>query len=220
MTIISAMMIITKYSLPTIDFATRYSTRYSDFLLQPYSNPTRSKRSLLVCAWLKVIDIEILTTRFLLFPNKFLRHITNEENFVELENPPRFRQRQLLLDLWLSPFLLSQIHFHRFTFTFSLSLSYFHLFTFTDSNNNSCSWIFCESRCQRTPHSYSLTQPPNLNNHFGLLVKSFTFTRGKDFLFCTDVLLNFLCCTYFLVLLIVLVNCFISWIFSCCKYFL
>ena len=37
--------------MPTIDFATRYSTRYSDFLLQPYSNPTRSKKSLLVCAW-------------------------------------------------------------------------------------------------------------------------------------------------------------------------
>ena len=51
MTIISAMMMITKYSLPTIDFATRYSTRYSDFLLQPYSNPTRSKKSLLVGAW-------------------------------------------------------------------------------------------------------------------------------------------------------------------------
>ena len=33
MTLISAMMIITKYSLPTTDFATRYSTRYSDFLL-------------------------------------------------------------------------------------------------------------------------------------------------------------------------------------------
>ena len=50
MTIISAMIIITKYSLPTIDFATRYSTRYSDFLLQPYSNPTRSQKSLLVGA--------------------------------------------------------------------------------------------------------------------------------------------------------------------------
>ena len=37
MAIISPMMIITKYALPTIDFATRYSTRYSDFLLQPYS---------------------------------------------------------------------------------------------------------------------------------------------------------------------------------------
>ena len=50
MTMISAMMIVTKYSLPTIDFATRYSTRYSDFLLQPDSNPTRSKKSLLVGA--------------------------------------------------------------------------------------------------------------------------------------------------------------------------
>ena len=37
--------------MPTIDFATRYSTRYSDFLLQPFSNPTGSKKSLLVCAW-------------------------------------------------------------------------------------------------------------------------------------------------------------------------
>ena len=51
--IITAVMIITKYSLPTVDFATnkndlltatRYFTRYSDFLLQPYSNPTRSKK--------------------------------------------------------------------------------------------------------------------------------------------------------------------------------
>ena len=57
MTIISAMIIITKYSLPTIDFATRYSTRYSDFLLQPYSNPTRSKKSLLVGAWSSVMLI-------------------------------------------------------------------------------------------------------------------------------------------------------------------
>ena len=48
--IITAVMIITKYSLPTVDFATRYSTRYSDFLLQPYSNPTRSKKRLLVGA--------------------------------------------------------------------------------------------------------------------------------------------------------------------------
>ena len=37
--IITAVMIIAKYSLPTIAFATRNSTRYSDFLLQPYSNP-------------------------------------------------------------------------------------------------------------------------------------------------------------------------------------
>ena len=50
MTMISTMMIVTKYSLPTIDFATRYSTRYSDFLVQPDSNPTQSKKSLLVCA--------------------------------------------------------------------------------------------------------------------------------------------------------------------------
>ena len=42
-TIISAMMMITKYSLPTIDLVTRYS-------LQSYSNHTRSKKSLLVGA--------------------------------------------------------------------------------------------------------------------------------------------------------------------------
>ena len=59
MTIISAMMIITKYSLPTIDFATRYSTRYSDFLLQPYSNPTRSQKSLLVCACKRGFSFEV-----------------------------------------------------------------------------------------------------------------------------------------------------------------
>ena len=29
------------------DFATRYSTRYSDLLSQPYSNPTLSKKNLL-----------------------------------------------------------------------------------------------------------------------------------------------------------------------------
>ena len=50
--IITVVMIITKYSLPTVDFATRYSTRYSDFLLQPYSNPTRSQKRLLVGACL------------------------------------------------------------------------------------------------------------------------------------------------------------------------
>ena len=42
---------MTKYSLPIMDFATRYSTRYSDFLLQPYLNPTRSLNSLLAGAW-------------------------------------------------------------------------------------------------------------------------------------------------------------------------
>ena len=50
--IITAVMIIAKYSLPTIDFATRYSTRYSDFLIQPYSTPTRSQKGLLVGAWI------------------------------------------------------------------------------------------------------------------------------------------------------------------------
>ena len=56
---ITAVMIITKYSLPTVDFATRYSTRYSDFLLQPYSNPTRSKKRLLVgaCCFLVLISL-------------------------------------------------------------------------------------------------------------------------------------------------------------------
>ena len=35
------------YKMPTVSFATHYSTCYSDFLLQPYSNPTRSKKRLL-----------------------------------------------------------------------------------------------------------------------------------------------------------------------------
>ena len=52
MALISAMMIITKYSLPTVDFATRYSTRYSDFLLQtllkPYSKSKKATRRCLI----------------------------------------------------------------------------------------------------------------------------------------------------------------------------
>ena len=53
MTIISEMMIITKYSLPTIDFATRYSTLYSDFL------PTR--RCLVITSILsKIFFIQIV----------------------------------------------------------------------------------------------------------------------------------------------------------------
>lgn len=55
--IITAVTIIAKYSLPTIDFATRYSTRYSDFLLQPYSNPTRSQKRLLVGPCLCMIEV-------------------------------------------------------------------------------------------------------------------------------------------------------------------
>ena len=47
MVMIRITVVITKYSLPTVDFATRYSTQYSDFLQQPYSNLTRSKKSLL-----------------------------------------------------------------------------------------------------------------------------------------------------------------------------
>ena len=50
MTIISAMIIITKYSLPTIDFATRYSLLYSVLgffattLLEPYSESKKATR--------------------------------------------------------------------------------------------------------------------------------------------------------------------------------
>ena len=47
MMMILATIMIPKYSLPAIDFATRYSTRYSDFLSQPYSNPTRNQKTLL-----------------------------------------------------------------------------------------------------------------------------------------------------------------------------
>ena len=47
MMMILAMIIIFNHLLSAIDFATRYSTRYSDFLPQPYSNPTRSQKALL-----------------------------------------------------------------------------------------------------------------------------------------------------------------------------
>ena len=52
MMMILAMIIIFKRLLSAIDFATRYSTRYSDFLPQHYSNPTRSQKALLAGAWL------------------------------------------------------------------------------------------------------------------------------------------------------------------------
>ena len=48
--IITAVMIIAKFSLPTIDFATRYSTRYSDFLLQPYSESKKPTHRYLIRA--------------------------------------------------------------------------------------------------------------------------------------------------------------------------
>ena len=51
MVMIMAMIMISKYLLPAIDFA----TRYSDFLSQPYSNPTRSQKTLLAGAWSRVI---------------------------------------------------------------------------------------------------------------------------------------------------------------------
>ena len=44
MMMLLAMIMIIKCLLPAIDFATRYSTRYSDFSSQPYLNPTRSKK--------------------------------------------------------------------------------------------------------------------------------------------------------------------------------
>ena len=50
MMMILAMIMIFKCLLSAIDFATRYSTRYSDFLSQPYSNPTRSQKTLLAGA--------------------------------------------------------------------------------------------------------------------------------------------------------------------------
>ena len=51
MMMISAMILMLKCFLSAIDFATVYSTRYSDFLSQPYSNPTRSQKTLLAGAW-------------------------------------------------------------------------------------------------------------------------------------------------------------------------
>ena len=48
------MIMIIKCLLPAIDSANRYSTRYSDFLSQPYSNPTRSHKTLLAGPWSQV----------------------------------------------------------------------------------------------------------------------------------------------------------------------
>ena len=44
MMMILAVIMIFKCLLLAIDFATCYSTRYSDFSSQPYSNPTRSQK--------------------------------------------------------------------------------------------------------------------------------------------------------------------------------
>ena len=46
MTVISLMMMTSKITLSTTAIATRYSTRYSDFLLLLDSNSTRSKKTL------------------------------------------------------------------------------------------------------------------------------------------------------------------------------
>ena len=51
MTAMSLMMMTSKITLPTTAIATRYSTRYSDFLLLLDSNSTRSKKPLLDEAW-------------------------------------------------------------------------------------------------------------------------------------------------------------------------
>ena len=71
---ITAVMIITKYSLPTVDFATRYSTRYSDFLLQPYSNPTRSQKRLLVGACIHHICDILQSFLYMYFPLSYYKY--------------------------------------------------------------------------------------------------------------------------------------------------
>ena len=52
MMVISLMMMTSKITLSTTAIATRYSTRYSDFLLLFDSNSTQSKKTLLAGAWL------------------------------------------------------------------------------------------------------------------------------------------------------------------------
>ena len=53
MTAMSLMMMTSKITLPTTAIATRYSTRYSNFLLLLDSNSTRSQKPLLAgaCCW-------------------------------------------------------------------------------------------------------------------------------------------------------------------------
>ena len=51
MTAMSLMMMTSKIMLPTTAIATRYSTRYSNFLLLLDSNSTRSQKPLLAGAW-------------------------------------------------------------------------------------------------------------------------------------------------------------------------
>ena len=51
MMMILKMITMFKCLFSAIGFATCYSTRYSDFLSQPYSNPTRSQKTLLAGAW-------------------------------------------------------------------------------------------------------------------------------------------------------------------------
>ena len=51
MTAMSLMMMTSKITLPTTAIATRYSTRYSNFLLLLDSNSTRSQKPLLAGAW-------------------------------------------------------------------------------------------------------------------------------------------------------------------------
>ena len=69
MMMILAMIMMFKCSFSAIDFATRYPTRYSDFLSQPYSNPTRSQKTLLAGACLEDLwgDFSALSGSHLLF---------------------------------------------------------------------------------------------------------------------------------------------------------
>ena len=51
MTVMSLVMMTSKFTLPTTAIASRYSTRYSDFLRLLDSNSTRSQKPLLAGAW-------------------------------------------------------------------------------------------------------------------------------------------------------------------------
>ena len=57
MTAMSLMMMTSKITLPTTAIATRYSTRYSNFLLLLDSNSTRSQKPLLAGACLGVVVV-------------------------------------------------------------------------------------------------------------------------------------------------------------------
>ena len=62
MTVISLMMMTSKITLSTTAIATRYSTRYSDFLLLLDSYSTQSKKPLIAGAWPPVPTVPSVTS--------------------------------------------------------------------------------------------------------------------------------------------------------------